>query len=87
MQLRCQPGYSLEAFCRCGRAGQNDQASSAVIYVNKSDLSIRTAAKEIYNGYYVNQNLDVNFRRQKSGTLEQKCSTIFPEPPVVVCKR
>ena len=32
------------------------------------------------HGHYVYLNLDVNFRRQKSGTLEQKCSTIFPDP-------
>ena len=47
MQLRCQPGYSLEAFCRRGKlyaAGRNGQASSAV---NKSDLSIRTTSKEM----------------------------------------
>ena len=31
----------------CGRAGRNGQASSAVIYVNKSDLSKRTTAKEM----------------------------------------
>ena len=31
----------------CGRAGRNGQASSAVIYVNKSDLSKRTTIKEM----------------------------------------
>ena len=44
---RCQPGYSLEALesymQECGRAGRNGQASSAVICVNKSDLSIKHA--------------------------------------------
>ena len=31
----------------CGRAGRNGQASSAIIYVNKSDLSSKTTSKEM----------------------------------------
>ena len=36
------------------------------------------------HGYYVNLNLDVNFRRQKSGTLEQKY--LFDDNPRPTCR-
>ena len=46
--IHWRPSANMESYMQeCGRAGRNGQASSAVIYVNKSDLSIRTTSKEM----------------------------------------
>lgn len=46
--IHWRPSADVESYVQeCGRAGQNGQASSAVIYVSKSDLSNRTTSKEM----------------------------------------
>ncbi|KAL5500654.1 hypothetical protein EMCRGX_G012248 [Ephydatia muelleri] len=55
--IHWRPSADVESYMQeCGRAGRNGQASSAVIYVNKSDLSIRTTSKEMKN-YCVQQQM------------------------------
>ena len=43
-----RPSADVESYMQeCDRAGQKGQASSAVIYVNKSELSNKTTSKEM----------------------------------------
>ena len=70
---------TLRAACNIDSIGPSPDIAKC-----KLRLSISYRIPSTNYAHYVNLNLDVNFRRQKSGTLEQKCSTIFPDPPVVV---
>ena len=46
--IHWRPSADMESYMQeCGRAGRNGQSSSAIIYVNKSDLRNKTTSEEM----------------------------------------